>query len=267
MKVGQFKKGYDPKTEITTLELRREKTKVDFITFLSPEASRAVLDYLDYRERTLKTGERRQPTLEKQNVFSNQDYLFIGRHVPDSFLKTRDDRERQLQEKGFIQIYYNLSEKAKKNTVKGNWNLIRSHNIRKFFNRALLNAGCDSFHVEFFMGHKLDATKAAYFRANVDQQKEKYSQYVPYLTVQKEADVSESPEYQRIKHENQILITETARHVEERSELQDLREEVDTLKEFKEMFDNIEELDGERQRELKSQVKWLIEHLREQAKY
>lgn len=231
LKVSNFKNGYESKTEITTLELRRIKTKVDFVTFLSPEASRAVQDYLSYRERTAKTGEeRRQPTLEKQNVFSNDNYLFIGRHILDSFLDSRDDKERQIQEKGFSQIFRNLSEKACKNAVKGNWNLIRSHNIRRFFNSALLNAGCDSFHVEFFMGHKLDATKTAYFRANIEQLKEIYTQYIPRLTIQKEADISESPAYLKLKADNQILTTETAKHVIERSELQDLRSELETAK-------------------------------------
>jgi cell shape-determining protein MreC len=53
---------------------------------------------------------------------------------------------------------------------------------------------------------------------------------VPYLTIQKEADVFESPEYLRIKQENQILQAEIARHVVERSELQDLKDDYDALK-------------------------------------
>jgi integrase len=88
LKVRNFKDGYESKTEITTMPLRRIKTKVDFITFLTPEASRAVWDYLEFRDRTIKTGnEERQPVLDKQKVYSNEDYLFIGCHIPDSFLE------------------------------------------------------------------------------------------------------------------------------------------------------------------------------------
>jgi len=47
LKVKDFKKGYDPGTEVTTLKLRRQKVGFDFITFLSPEASRAVQDYIN----------------------------------------------------------------------------------------------------------------------------------------------------------------------------------------------------------------------------
>jgi integrase len=225
--VRQLKKGYNQQTEITTLQLRRTKTKVDFITFLSPEASRAVWDYLEFRKRTVNEGERRQPTLEKQHVYSDNDYLFIGRHIPDSFLKTRDDNERRLKEKGLIQIFSNISIKAKKSTIKGQWNLIRSHKMRGFFNTELKTRGCDSFHVEFWMGHKLDGSKAGYFLGNPEGERELYAQYIPYLTIQKEANVSESPEFQRLLKDNKILASETARHVVDNSELQDLRVELE----------------------------------------
>ncbi len=74
----------------------------------------------------------------------------------------------------------------------------------------------NSFHVEFFMRHTLDDMSAAYFRANPEKLRELYLKYIPYLTIQKEADISESPEYLRIKQENQTLQAETARYVVER---------------------------------------------------
>ena len=73
------------------------------------------------------------------------------------------------------------------------------------------------------MGHTLDATKAAYYRANTEQLKETYKNYIPYLTIQKALNISESPEYQSITKENQVLRAETAKQVVERTELQDLR--------------------------------------------
>lgn len=33
LRISEFKNGYDPETEITTLKLRRVKTKFDFVTF------------------------------------------------------------------------------------------------------------------------------------------------------------------------------------------------------------------------------------------
>lgn len=42
-------------------------------------------------------------------------------------------------------------------------------------------------------------------------------------------NITESPDYQRIKKENEILQAETARHME-RSELQDVRAELERMK-------------------------------------
>jgi integrase len=243
LKVKDFTKGYDPVTEVTTLKLRREKVGFDFITFLSPEASRAVKEYLEYRNRKLKTGDRcRINQIKKLNVTNENGYLFVVRLIPTEYLKTGNEELRKIKVRSLLKTYRTISEKARKNTPKGNWNLIRSHNVRKYFNSAMLNAGADSFHVEFFMGHTLDDTKAAYFRANPEKLRALYQNYIPYLTVQKEADVSESPEYLRIKQENQILQAETARHVVERSELQELRTEVQRIKETRKETDKVTEI-------------------------
>jgi hypothetical protein len=84
------------------------------------------------------------------------------------------------------------------------------------------------------MGHTLDDTRSAYFRASPEKLKEIYRKFVPYLTIQKELDISESPEYQKIKYENSVLQAETARHVVDRSELQELRAEIERMKKINE---------------------------------
>jgi hypothetical protein len=72
--------------------------------------------------------------------------------------------------------------------------------------------------------------KGEYNVPSPEKQKIIYMQYMPFLIIEKELDVSESPEYQKIKQDNRILQAETARHVVERSELQDLRAEIEKLK-------------------------------------
>jgi integrase len=227
LKVKDFNNGFDENTKITTLKLRREKTNVDFITFLSPESSRAVLEYLNYRKRTVKTREiGREQQLAKQIVYADNNYLFIGRHIPYSFLTSRDESERKLELKALLKIYRKISEKAQKNTPKGNWNLIRSHNIRKYFNSTLVNNGCENFDVEFFMGHKIDSTRNAYFRPEAEKLKEIYQKYVPYLTIQKPFDASESPEFQKVILENKALKADNTQNVVDRYEIQELKEEL-----------------------------------------
>lgn len=225
----QFKDGYDPDTEVTVISMRRQKTGVDFVTFFSPEASKVILEYLAYRDRTVKTeGVRRKAQREKQRT-TDDSYLFILKIVSDDYLKTHDEKIRQIGAAALEYMYRQISEKARKNTANG-YNFIRSHTMRKYFNSCLLNAGCDSFHTEFWMGHQLSETQGAYFRANIQAQKELYIKYIPYLIIQKQLNVSESPEYIRMKNENEILARESITATVERAELQRINCEFEKYK-------------------------------------
>ncbi|MGB9940237.1 tyrosine-type recombinase/integrase [Methanosarcina sp.] len=243
LKLDDFKKGYDSKTGITTFNLTRGKTGVEFVTFLSPEASKAVLDYLEFRDRDIKAATcRRKQQVEKQRTLDNDGYLFILRQVPDEFLQTQDDELRKLTENAISKLYRAISDKAKKSTKQGFYNVVRSHTMRKYYNSAMLNAGADSQFVEFTMGHSLGETKHAYYRPDNKQLKEMYQKFIPYLTIEKSLDISVSPEYLAIVRENEILRSETARHVVERREVQDLKAEIERMKQLereKESLDTV----------------------------
>lgn len=154
--------------------------------------------------------------------------ITIGRFLE----KKKAEELRKLETKAIQKIYRELSERARKASPSGEWNLVRSHNIRKFYNSTMLANHAELFFVDFTMGHQIDATRDAYFRADPKTLKDEHAKYVPYLTIQKELNVAESPEYLKIKNENQILQAETARHVVERSELQELRKEIEKVKEL-----------------------------------
>lgn len=244
LKIRDFKNGYDPETEICTLKLTREKVNFQFITFLSPECTRAIRAYLEYRNREIKTGNKKRINqLEKQRVTSDNGYLFILHGVSDKFLKTKDEKLRHISEAGMIRLYRGISEKAKKNTGRGYYNIIRSHCMRKYMISALLNAGCDLFHVNFFAGHTLNETDAAYFRASPEKLKEIYKKYAPYLIVQKELDVATSPEFKEIVKENEVLKAEAVKLAVERKELQDLRKDFEALKRTARIYETRELID------------------------
>ncbi|WP_440944959.1 tyrosine-type recombinase/integrase [Methanosarcina sp. T3] len=233
--IRDYKQGYDPETEICTLQLRREKTNTDFITFLTPEATRAINTYLEFRGREIThKDEIRDVQLKKQRVTNDKGYLFIMQKISDEYLFSKDESLRRLSTNAFFNLYQSISVKIGMCAGGGNMNLIRSHNMRKYFNSALLNAGADSFFVEYCMGHTLDDTRAAYFRASPEKLKEIYKKYIPYLTIQKELNVSESPEYQRLKSENEILAREAVRATVENSEIRELREEIRKIKKVNE---------------------------------
>src|SRR5690606_21416320 len=114
--IRQFKEGYDPHTEITTLDLRRGKTGVDYITFLSPEASRAVWEYLKFRDKKSKYNDvKRVKQLEKQYVYSDDGYLFILRNISDEYNETKDEELRKMKTKHIVNLYRKISLNSQKN--------------------------------------------------------------------------------------------------------------------------------------------------------
>ncbi|AKB28679.1 hypothetical protein MSSIT_1960 [Methanosarcina siciliae T4/M] len=141
--VRGFMEGYDEETGITTLHLIREKVGYEFYTFLTPEASRAIWNYLEYRGRTTEKKDKvRQSQLLKQKIKYNKKgnptgYLFINRYIPYEYLECNNEKEaeelRKLNTKNIQKIYKELNEKAGKSNPLGERNLVRSHNIRKFF--------------------------------------------------------------------------------------------------------------------------------------
>ena len=244
----QFIEGYDEQTEITTLHLIREKVGYEFYTFLSPEASRAIWKYLNYRERdTERTEQERINQRIKQKIKHDKNgipvgYLFISRAIVPEYIETGNEELRKLRPETIQKIYSELNVKANKASPKGKRNLIRSHNMRKFFNSTLLANGADIFITDFMMGHKIDATKDAYFRADPNSLKKKYINFVPYLTIQKELNVTESPEFQKLKSDNEVLARETAKATVERAEIQNLRSELEEIKKKSEFMSSFMEL-------------------------
>jgi integrase len=234
----QFNNGYDTESEITTLFIRRGKSGQDFVTFTSPEASRAIKDYLEYRNRPATTNEKRiVRQRDKQRTYGDAGYLFIKNNIPDKYLDSYDEKLRKLDTKGLINVYKNLSAKAGLSTESGTWNLIRSHNMRKFFNTTLKNAGFDSERVEFFMGHALGGVKGAYYRAEADKLREIYKKFIPYLTIQKELDISESQEYQQAVETIDVLSKANAQNVVKLNAMESMQSQLNKLQqEFSEVM-------------------------------
>lgn len=252
-----FREGYDPETGITTLEVRRVKVGRDFITFLTPEASAAVLAYLEHRDRPTRTGRQVDKDIQTKQRTTPSSYLFIADHVPKEYLKTRNEELRRLKPEAIHKLYRTISDNSGQDSASGVYNLIRSHNMRKWFSSTLRKAGCDADLIELFMGHTLGGTKDAYIDLKIDggikDIKAEYAKYVAYLTIQKPLDVSTSHEYQSIAHENEVLRAETAKHIVERSELADLRSK------NKELEDKVNNMDSLIESMINQKLKEIIE--------
>jgi len=269
LKVSDFIDGYDLKTGITTLHLIRKKKNYEFYTFLSPEASTAVQDYLDWRNRKPSCkGAIKEEQRKKQHVTTKDGYLFITRTVPPEYLtakKVKDKEEfRKLNKEAIIAIYQRLNEEAQTSSERGEYNVIRSHNMRRFFNSILLNENAPIFFVDFLLGHQLDATHEAYYRASPKKLKEEYAKYISYLTIEKSIDPGEHPAFIQLKEDKdaykRIANIMTQERRDEREELQELRAEIEKIKNTEFLkADYIQFADVEEIRELKNSLKQELE--------
>ncbi len=222
LRIEDLKKGNDEKTSITTLQLRRIKTKYDFVTFLSPEATKAVADYIEYRNRKPRGDYKDKETdYEKRRIRSDKDYLFIKSDVPNKYLEKLDENIRRLESPGLIMMFQNLAKLTGIDNEIGSWGIVRAHNLRKFFNSQLLNNGADIFFTDYLMGHKIDQVHEAYFKADPKKLKERYMRYLPFLALtDTETYVIETEEYGKLK----------AKNTELEKQIKDIQKELDSLK-------------------------------------
>lgn len=255
LKLSDFEKGYDPKTEICTLDLRRLKARVDFITFLTPEATRSIRAYLEFRGRESKSPTAdRKIQLDKQAVTPGS-YLFILRQVPDEYLETRDEELRKISLNALNKMFASLSDRARKNTKNGTYNIIRSHTMRKVFSTTIQNAGAPYLFKEQCLGHKISNTDKAYSKPSVDANLEMYRKYIPYLTIEKNLDVSTSPDYMAAIKRAEKAEAEAVRVSIERNEIMQLKAEIERIdnaaKERKALEAQFADVMEERKRQVK----------------
>ncbi|AFV22379.1 hypothetical protein Mpsy_0166 [Methanolobus psychrophilus R15] len=226
----QFYEGYNSKNGIVTLQIARQKTGRVFTTFLSPEASQAVFAYLHTRDKDVNEMINSDLSEYRKIRITPDSPLFIRNKKLGTYIKSGIESDRALTTKNIQEIYTIISEKisAKSNTP-GVYNLFRSHNMRKFFASALLNAGCDFNMIEHFMGHQSNDTVAAYFKYQTSHLEETYQKYLSYLLINESDDIENSLVYKTKEHE-----LESVRNL--------LKEQVNVSKEYHNAFDELQRI-------------------------
>jgi integrase len=206
LKVRDFERGYDKETQVTTLRLRRTKAQYNFVTYLNPEATRAVLEYLELRKRDTKSHNKyRTAQLEKQRL-TKDSYLLIRRKVPKEYLETHDEELRRLTEDAIMQIYNILAEKAGKATAKGQWGFIRCHNVRKYFSNTLYRTNLEKKKIDFWLGHTQTDSDTSYYHSIAKTGlKEEYMNNMACLYLAEGVDLENDPMIKNLKQENEVV--------------------------------------------------------------
>jgi hypothetical protein len=237
LRIHHFTKGFDPETGITTIHITRTKTGFEFHTFLTPETSKAIQDYLDWRNRT---GRNESESLYiKNRVYDDNGYLFIRRCIDDAYTETRDEELRGFKKRSINALYAELSNKANASAPKGEYNLIRTHNMRRYFYNTLRDVGFTPENLEYMMAHAVSTTIAGYWRNNPKPLKEEYIKHMHVLTIAKEFDPNKSIEFRMMQQENEKLAKIASTATIENTELQELRAKVEKLEaEKRDMIDD-----------------------------
>lgn len=193
MTYRHFREGYDAASKIATIRMRRAKVNFDFLTFIDPEGTEAIIEYL-------KKDGRISEDLRFDSKFDNTPL----------FTTIKGKAKRKISFTSFTQIFWNLAIRMKQHVrTKGydtrKFNPIRSHNLRKFFRTTLLHDGMDDSLINYLMGHSMNQISRAYYLSDVQKLKELYMRHMHALAIKSNGVTND------VLKENQKLKSELER--------------------------------------------------------
>jgi integrase len=159
-------------------KLNRYKTVILFNTFNSPESTKAILTYLEWRMRS-----------KRRKIESYEDYLFTSHY------------NRKLDKIGFNKIYDRLNDKVGFKRRNNNYRFLTSHQLREIFTTTLFRNRVDKLRVDFLVGHRINQQDSAYFRSNHEDLSRDYLKCLPYLSLENvETKTIESEDVKELKN-------------------------------------------------------------------
>jgi integrase len=218
-----YQDGYNPETEVCTLYLRRHKSEVDFVTFFNQEATRMIELYLKDRQ------------VESEYLFCTSDGI-------------------QYDVQAFCKIFRDLSKRCEIHSI-NEFNIFRAHNLRKLFKQTLQNKNVNNQMIEMWMGHDLGGVGDAYSRYS-PAQLETYMSVMHLLYIEKQMDVTSTPEYIELEKKAKQLEIEAEKNKVERYEHESVKKQLTKIQQQmilkgwgldkKEKHEAIEEMEAER---------------------
>lgn len=152
--------------KIGTISIRRQKSKVDFTTFCSPEATDALQLYFAERKRS--------PTI---SIKGEKDFVFVTY-----------DNGSQILENTFTKIFGQLAQEL--GYINGtNFIICRPHAFRKFFASTLENSGMPKNKIEYMLGHTPAGSDLSYYKTDTEALKQLYLKFLPYLTFERNIEI------------------------------------------------------------------------------
>ena len=214
----------------------------DYITSLSKYTKKTniydVIEDLDDAKHVIPTFNiRRQKTDKYYTTYCTPEAV----NAINSYLLSRTDHltdDKQLFKIGncyFSDLFANMNGKLGLGKV-GSYNRFRSHMLRKFHASALYNDGMSLDNVNDLQGKAKNKTDASYFMTNPEDLKNDYIEHMHAVTLNKEVEKLsiKSPEFIQIENENKEL----------RSELDEIKSDIDSLQKVKSELDGLKKVLG-----------------------
>jgi hypothetical protein len=149
----------------------------------------------------MKRGQAVIDTSDKQmmneaiKVTPDSPLFIIEKHYA-KYLLSKKECDRALTAATICEIYKSISNRVEDTRRSGMYRLIRSHNMRKYF---------DGDVIEHMMGHTLGEVKQAYIKYDPEFLKKVYMENYLSLLIDEKADASTSPEFKDLKEKNEEL--------------------------------------------------------------
>ena len=164
-------------------KIKRVKTNKNYFTFCSPEASDKILAYL-------KWFQRKFPDYQPKPT----DKLF------------RTKYNEPLKNFSVSEMYRKANERAGFEPSKNNVSFITPHSLRRVFASTLEINKMPHLMTRWLMGHTLDSTTSAYFKADPETIKDEYLDIVNKLSTNEVEVIKISSEgYKEVKSEIEDL--------------------------------------------------------------
>lgn len=197
-------------------KLRRQKTGVQYTTFCSPEAVKAINNYLIYREK------KEHESTERYNKKHPDDPKYYkGLQLEDKLFKGNH---------GSIERMFREVNDAVGLGKAGNYVKFAPHMMRRYHTTQLYAAGMSEYEINLLQGRKSqEVIHQSYLRVKTDTLKEKYIKSLPFLVVDDVYRVK--TELDIVKENNNRLIDENNILKEELGKMDDIMERLTKLEE------------------------------------
>lgn len=217
---------------VLSLLITREKVKYRYHSFIPPEVTKFIILYL--KERLYDRNEKIRISDVRKELFVNYSGKKLTKHsVSGNF-------NRLGKKLGFT-----ASEKG----AYGFW---RSHGLRKYFISTIINETGDHVLADYLVGHKINKTKRAYWKADPNKLKDKYLGLIEYLSLDgSKGSIIGSDDYKELESKMKEMKENFDKQVDEKvNEIVDEKVDEKVNEMFKEKIDSIEMLGNDFRDEL-----------------